>query len=142
MRNPNEGEIPVMRNPNVGEIPFMSIPNVGEKLVMSIPNVGEKLVMSIPNVGEMSVPKAPYDGGNVDSKLKVNTSQVPNMGNSINSNLSQSGVDNNRISSKYLASFNIFLKRKNDLEIEVNNLLASAENDQTQPSTLKLRGND
>merc|ERR1712033_110812 len=70
------------------------------------------------------------------------------MGNSINSNLSQSGVDNNRISSnngissKYLASFNIFLKRKNDLEIEVNNLLASAENDQTQPSTLKLRGND
>merc|ERR1712243_400330 len=120
----------------------MSIPNVGEKLVMSIPNAGEKIIMRIPNVGEKPVPKAPYDGGNVDSKLKVNTSQVPNMGNSINSNLSQSGVDNNRISSKYLASFNIFLKRKNDLELEVNSLLASAENDQTQPSTLKLRGND
>merc|ERR1711873_349350 len=89
-----------------------------------------------------------YDGGNVDSQLPGNTSQAPNMRDSINSNLSQSGIDNNRISSnngissKYLASFNIFLKRKNDLEVEVNNLLVSVENDQTQPSTLKLRGND
>merc|ERR1712163_98355 len=116
----------------------MSIPNVGEKLDMSSPNVGAKQVMSNPNVGEIPVPKAPYDGGNIDSKSKVNTSQIPNIGNSINSNLSKSGVDNNRISSKYLASFNIFLKRKNDLEIEVNNLLASVENDQTQPSTLKF----
>merc|ERR1712240_350452 len=108
----------------------------------SSPNVGTEQVRITPNVGEIPVPKAPYDGGNVDSKSKVNTSQVPNMGNSINSNLSQSSLDNNRISSKYLSSFNIFLKRKNDLEFEVNNLLASAENDQTQPSTLKLRGND
>merc|ERR1712240_382586 len=131
------------RGNNLGShIQFPKAHNVGAKQVMSNPNVGEKSVRITPNVGEIPVPKAPYDGGNVDSKSKVNTSQVPNMGNSINSNLSQSSLDNNRVSSKYLASFNIFLKRKNDLEFEVNNLLASAENDQTQPSSLKLRGND
>ena len=102
---------------NVRGASVISIPTVGAKLDMSSPNVGKKSVRITPNVGEIPVPKAPYDGGNVDSKSKVNTSQVPNMGNSINSNLSQSSVDNNRISSKYLASFNIFLKRKNDLEI-------------------------
>merc|ERR1712240_697958 len=128
--------------PNVRGASVISIPTVGAKSDMSSPNVGKKSVRITPNVGEIPVPKAPYDGGNVDSKSKVNTSQVPNMGNSIKSNLSQSSLDNNRVSSKYLASFNIFLKRKNDLELEVNNLLASAENDQTQPSTLKLRGND
>ena len=101
------------RGNNLGShIQFPKAHNVGVKQVMSNPNVGEKSVRITPNVREIPVPKAPYDGVNVDSKSKVNTSQVPNMGNRINSNLSQSSVDNNRISSKYLASFNIFLKRK------------------------------
>merc|ERR1711873_147882 len=114
----------------------------GAQLNISSLNVGTEQVRITPNVGEIPIPKAPYDGGNVNCRSKVNTSQDPNMGNNINSKLSQSNLDNNRVSSKYLASFNIFLKRKNDLELEVNSLLASAENDQTRPSTLKLRGND
>merc|ERR1712240_159823 len=140
--SPHVGANQVKGIPTVRENLGKSSPNEGAQLDMSSLNVGTEQIRITPNVGEIPVPKAPYDGGNVDSKSKVNTSQVPNMGNSINSNLSQSSLDNNRVSSKYLASFNIFLKRKNDLELEVNNLLASAENDQTQPSTLKLRGND
>merc|ERR1712240_224138 len=141
--SPNVGtnqvkDIPTTVRENLGK----GSPNEGAQLNISSLNVGTEQVRITPNVGEIPVPKAPYDGSNVDSKSKVNTSQVPNMGNSINSNLSQSSLDNNRVSSKYLASFNIFLKRKNDLELEVNSLLASAENDQTQPSALKLRGND
>merc|ERR1712243_46704 len=91
---------------------------------------------------------APNMGDKVGIKLPANNNQVPNMGDKMNSKFTQSGTDNtktgsnNGISSKYLASFNIFLKRKNDLEVEVNNLLVSAESDQIQPSTLKLRGND
>merc|ERR1712240_585842 len=141
-------------SPNVGANQFISIPTTvrenlgksspheGAQLDISSLNAGTEQVRITPNVGEIPIPKAPYDGGNVDCRSKVNASQDPNMGNNINSNLSQSNLYNNRVSSKYLASFNIFLKRKNDLELEVNSLLASAENDQTQPSTLKLRGND
>ena len=66
----------------------------------------------------------------------------------MDSKFTQSGTDNtktgnnNGISSKYLANFNIFLEWKNDLEVEVGNLLLSAKNDQIQPSTLKVKGND
>merc|ERR1712082_132607 len=130
--------IPTTVRENLGK----SSPNEGAQLDISSLNLGTEQVRITPNIGEIPIPKASYGGGNVDCKSKVNTSQDPNMGNSINSNLSQSNLDNNRVSSKYLASFNIFLKRKNDLELEVNSLLASAESDQTQPSTLKLRGND
>merc|ERR1711955_224 len=70
------------------------------------------------------------------------------MGNKMNSKFAQSGTDNtktgnnNGISSRYLANFNIFLKRKNDVKAEVGKLLLSAKNDQIQPSTLKLKAND
>ena len=50
--------------------------------------------------------------------------------------------NNNGISSRYLANFNIFLKRKNDVEVEVGKLLLSSKNEQMQPSTLKLKAND
>merc|ERR1711962_1903527 len=48
----------------------------------------------------------------------------------------------NGISSRYLANFNIFLKRKNDVEVEVGKLLSSSKNDQMRPSTLKLKATD
>ena len=51
-------------------------------------------------------------------------------------------VNKNGISSRYLANFNIFLNRKNDVEVEVGKLLSSSKNDQIQPSTLKLRATD
>merc|ERR1712101_40568 len=50
--------------------------------------------------------------------------------------------DKKGISSRYLANFNIFLKRKNDVEVEVGKLLSSSKNDQIQPSTLKLMATD
>ena len=50
--------------------------------------------------------------------------------------------NNDGISSKLLANFNIFLKRKDDLEVEVGELLISSKNEQMQPTTLKLKAND
>ncbi len=50
--------------------------------------------------------------------------------------------NNDGISSKLLANFNIFLKRKDDLEVEVGRLLISSKNEQMQPTTLKLKAND
>ena len=50
--------------------------------------------------------------------------------------------NNDGISSKLMANFNIFLKRKDDLEVEVGKLLISSKNEQIQPTTLKLKAND
>ena len=41
-----------------------------------------------------------------------------------------------------MANFNIFSKRKDELEIEVGKLLISSKNEQVQPTTLKLKAND
>merc|ERR1711867_28512 len=46
------------------------------------------------------------------------------------------------ISARYLANFNIFLKRKDDVQVEVERLLLSSKNEQIQPSTLKLMATD
>merc|ERR1712126_74867 len=56
--------------------------------------------------------------------------QAPKMGNK------------KSISARYLANFNIFLKRKDDVQVEVERLLLSSKNEQTQPSTLKLMATD
>ena len=67
--------------------------------------------------------------------------KAPNMGDQGKVNAPNMG-DKNGISSRYLANFNIFLKRKNDVEVEVGKLLSSSKNDQMQPSTLKLKATD
>ena len=50
--------------------------------------------------------------------------------------------NSNGISSKVRAKFNIFLKRKNELEVEVRELMGSFSNEQVQPKTLKLKALD
>merc|ERR1711895_210602 len=62
--------------------------------------------------------------------------------NSSNNRYSAKTDNNNGISSRYLANSNIFLKRKNYVEVEVGKLLSSSKNNQIQPSTLKLRATD
>merc|ERR1712240_76513 len=102
----------------MGGNPVPKAPNVGGNPVPKAPNVGDKV--------DSQFPKAPNVGDKVDIELPVNNNQVPNMGDKMSSEFTQSGTDNtktssnNGISSKYLASFNIFLKRKNDLEVEVD----------------------
>ena len=50
--------------------------------------------------------------------------------------------NSNGLSSKIKAKFNIFLKRKTELEVEVKELLGSSNDEQVQPTTLKLRALD
>ena len=50
--------------------------------------------------------------------------------------------NSNGISSKVRAKFNIFLKRKNELEVEVRELMGSSSDEQVQPTTLKLKALD
>ena len=81
-------------------------------------------------------------------KMDLNGHLAPNMGDKMDLKFAQNGTNNtkagnkNGISSRYLANFNIFLKRKNDVEVEVGKLLSSSKNDQIQPSTLKLMATD
>ena len=65
----------------------------------------------------------------------------PNMGEQGNFQAPKMG-DKKGISARYLANFNIFLKRKNDVQVEVEKLLLSSKNKQIQPSTLKLMATD
>merc|ERR1712115_763849 len=88
-------------------------------------------------------------GDKLDSKsTPINEFLAPNMRDKMDSKFAQNGTNNakagnnNGISSRYLANFNIFLKRKNDVEVEVSKLLLASKNDQIQPSTLKLKAND
>ena len=62
--------------------------------------------------------------------------------NNLNDRYNAKAGNNNGISSRFLANFNIFLKRKDDLEVEVGKLLISSKNEQMQPSTLKLKATD
>jgi len=66
---------------------------------------------------------------------------APNMGDKGNFQAPKMG-DKKGISARYLANFNIFLKRKNDVQVEVEKLLLSSKNKQIQPSTLKLMATD
>ena len=66
---------------------------------------------------------------------------APNMGEQGNFQAPKMG-DKKGISARYLANFNIFLKRKNDVQVEVEKLLLSSKNKQIQPSTLKLMATD
>merc|ERR1711867_44599 len=50
--------------------------------------------------------------------------------------------NSNSLSSKIKAKFNVFLRRKTELEVEVKELLGSSNDEQVQPTTLKLKALD
>merc|ERR1711867_338933 len=50
--------------------------------------------------------------------------------------------NSNSLNSKIKAKFNIFLRRKTELEVEVKELLGSSNDEQVQPTTLKSRALD
>merc|ERR1711895_390478 len=79
----------------------------------------------------------------IDSPRQNLSKQVnsPNMGEQGNFQAPKMG-NKKGISARYLANFNIFLKRKDDVQVEVERLLLSSKNEQTQPSTLKLMATD
>merc|ERR1712041_2086 len=101
-----------VNSPNMGEAGNYKAPNMGKQGNFNSPNMGETGNFQAPNMGET---------GNF---------QTPNMGGKTG------------ISARYMANFNIFLKRKNDVEVEVEKLLLSSKNEQIQPSTLKLMATD
>merc|ERR1711873_93445 len=108
-------------------------------IVTSVP-----LVKSVPSAQNVPLITSVPSAQNVKPKIRTYADVVSSRvnQNDLSNRYNTKTGNNNGISSKYLANFNIFLKRKNDLEVEVNNLLLSAKNDQIQPSTLKLKGND
>ena len=50
--------------------------------------------------------------------------------------------NSNSLNSKIRAKFNVFLRRKTELEVEVKELLSLSNDEQVQPTTLKLRALD
>merc|ERR1712089_99645 len=109
---PNMGEQGKFYAPNMGETGNYKAPNLGKQGNFHAPNMGETGNFYAPNMGETGNFKAPNMGGKKG------------------------------ISARYMANFNIFLKRKNDVEVEVGKLLLSSKNEQIQPSTLKLMATD
>merc|ERR1712089_42452 len=82
-----------------------------------IPNFKPQLDRDIQNQGEKEVKVGNLLGGNKPS-------------------------NSNSLSSKIKAKFNVFLRRKTELEVEVKELLSSSNDEQVQPTTLKLRALD
>ena len=117
-------------------------------LITSVPSVKSvPLVASVPSVPSVplvtsvsSVTSAQNEKTKIRSYADVVSSKVAQ--NDSNNRYNAKTNNNNGISSRYLANFNIFLKRKNDVEVEVGKLLSSSKNDQMQPSTLKLKATD
>ena len=120
---------------SVSSVPVMS-------LVTSVPSVKSvSLVTSVPLAKSVSsVTSAQNEKTKIRSYAEVVSSNVAQ--NDSNNRYNAKTDNNNGISSRYLANFNIFLKRKNDVEVEVGKLLSSSKNNQIQPSTLKLRATD
>ena len=50
--------------------------------------------------------------------------------------------NSNSLNSKIKAKFNVFLRRKTELEVEVKELMSLSNDEQVQPTTLKLRALD
>merc|ERR1711873_36847 len=119
---------------------------VQNKVVLSVLYVplvtSVSLVTSVPSAQNLPLVTSVPSAQNVKPKIRTYADVVSSRvnQNDLSNRYDTKTGNNNGISSKYLASFNIFLKRKNDLEVEVNNLLVSAENDQTQPSNDKEGG--
>merc|ERR1711867_2521 len=101
----------------------------------------------IPNFTSVCTPVCPP----VCTSAQTEKTKIRSYAEVVSSNIAQNNsnnrynakTDNNKgISARYLANFNILLKRKNDVEVEVGKLLLSSKNKQIQPSTLKLIATD
>merc|ERR1711867_222635 len=117
--SPSMGQPSNFKSPNLGESSNFKSPNKGHPSNFKFPDMGQPSNFKSPSMGETSNHCAPHMG-------EQGNFQAPKMGNK------------KGISARYLANFNIFLKRKDDVQVEVERLLLSSKNDQIQPSTLKL----
>merc|ERR1711867_53710 len=123
VKTPNKGQPGNFKSPNLGKSSNSKFPDMGNPSNFKSPNLGESSNSKFPDMGNPSNFKIPAMGN-------LGNFQAPKMGNK------------KGISARYLASFNIFLKRKDDVQVEVERLLLSSKNEQTQPSTLKLMATD
>merc|ERR1712243_138506 len=90
----------------------------------SAPNMGDEMSSKMTPTQPISEFLAPNMGDKIGSKkTPINEFLAPNMGDKMDLKFAQNGTNNtkagnnNGISSRYLANFNIFLKRKNDVEV-------------------------
>merc|ERR1712115_279928 len=120
---PDMGNLSNSKSPDMGEISNSKFPNMGNPSNFKFPDMGHPSNSKSPGVGGMSSHCAPHMG-------EQGNFQAPKMGNK------------KGISARYLANFNIFLKRKDDVQVEVERLLLSSKNEQTWVSTLKLMATD
>merc|ERR1711895_274386 len=100
---------------SVSSVPAMS-------LVTFVPSVKSvPLVTSVPLVKSVpSVTSAQNEETKIGSYAEVVSSKVAQ--NDSNNRYNAKTDNKNGISSRYLANFNIFLKRKNDVEVELGKL--------------------
>ena len=75
----------------------------------------------------------PQADGNIDTKIKKNMTKNSLEWDEYSSTLKSLS------SAKLKAKFNIFLRRKIEVEAELEELLCSEKDDSVQPATLKLR---
>ena len=75
----------------------------------------------------------------IDKDIQNQGEKEPIMNNLLGGN---KPGNSNSLSSKIKAKFNVFLRRKTELEVEVKELLSLSNDEQVQPTTLKLRALD
>ena len=75
-------------------------------------------------------------------KFSPSKTSTPKKAKNFEINKSRENFSPSKTSTKIKAKFDIFLRRKIELEVEVEELLSSSKDEQVQPSTLKLRALD
>ena len=105
-------------------------------LVQNSPNNFSHIRTSSPKNEGCDIPKFKPQ---IDKDVQNQREKEPVMNNLLGGN---KPGNSNGLSSKIKAKFNIFLKRKTELEVEVKELLGSSNDEQVQPTTLKLRALD
>merc|ERR1712115_765688 len=142
---PDMGNLSNFKSPNLGKSSNSKFPNMGNPSNFKFPDMGKPSNFKFPDMGNPSNFKFP-DMGNLSNFKSPDVGEIsnhcaPHMGEQGNFQAPKMGNEKG-ISARYLANFNIFLKRKDDVQVEVERLLLSSKNEQTQPSTLKLMATD
>merc|ERR1712112_279567 len=75
-------------------------------------------------------------------KFSPSNTSTPKKAKNFEINKSRENSSPSKVSTKIRAKYSVFLKRKSELEIEVNELLGLAIDEKVQPSILKLRALD
>merc|ERR1711867_100916 len=144
-KSPSMGQPSNFESPNMGHPSNFKFPDMGKPSNFKSPNMGNPSNFKFPSMGKPSNFESPSMGqpGNYEPPSMGETSNhcAPHMGEQGNFQAPKMG-NRKGISRRYLANFNIFLKRKDDVQVEVERLLLSSKNEQTQPSTLKLMATD